>query len=73
MKRAWVVDYVIKQADGDFKRGTGTVVSVDIFGAAEKAKDMIEDYKLHNPEDEARVWSIDLVAEYEPEEIFEEE
>ncbi len=73
MRQAYVVDYAVKQPDGTVRLSTVTYAAMDIFSAAEKAKDMVEDYKTEFPNHEVRVWDIGLVANCSPEELFEED
>ncbi len=73
MKQAYVVDYAVKKPDGTVALSAMTYAAVDIFAAGEKAKDMVEDYKEKFPDHEVRVWDIGLVADCEPEELFEED
>lgn len=70
---AYVVDYAVRRADGTVELGTTAFSAFDIFAAAQKAADMVENYKAEFPDHEVRVWDIGLAADCSPEELFEED
>lgn len=73
MKMKYVIDYAVGRLDGTVELSSMTCEAADIFSAAEKAKDMVEDYKSTFPDHEVRVWDIGLAAEHRPAELFEED
>lgn len=69
----YVCDYAIRKPDGTVALGTTAFAAFDIFAAASKAADMVEEYKSEFPEHEVRVWDIGIAADCSPEELFEED
>lgn len=45
MRKKYVIDYAVGRLDGTVELSSMTCEAADIFSAAEKAKDMVEDYK----------------------------
>ena len=70
---AYVVDYAVRREDGTVELSTTAFAAFDIFAAAQKAADMVENYKAEFPDHEVRVWDIGLAADCSPEELFEED